>query len=387
MTEVRIQGVGMTPQGRIEASVGDLARAAARQALADAELEMGGIALIIVANAMAGVLCDQEMVRGQSWLKDDGFSSVPVINVDNACASAATALHVGSMAVAAGTSPVLVLGAEKMWMEDRNAAVAALEQALASDQREELRSTVGAGAPSVFMGLNARWAQVHMETAGSTREQFAATAAKARWHGSLNPLAQHRSTITVDEILASRPIAGVLSRHMCSSFTDGAAAVVLTSATTSSRAPRIVASALRSGDGAMEYHDRIREAADLAWKIAGLGPEDVDVLELHDATSAEELYALEALGFFATGEAGPATVAGSTSVSTPGLAVNPSGGLVARGHAIGATGLCQVVELVTQLRGEAGARQVDGARIGMAVNTGGILGEDTAAAACHLVAM
>jgi acetyl-CoA acyltransferase len=387
MSNARIQGIAMTRQGRLDTSVGALARAAVRGALADAEIEMKGIALIIVANGMAGLLSDQEMVRGQSWLKSEGFSSIPVINVDNACASSATALHVGCLAIDAGTSPVLVVGAEKMWADDRRSVGHALEHALAADERDDLRATVGADAPSVFMGLNAHWAQVHMERWGSTREQFAAAAAKSRWHGSLNPLAQHQSPMTVEEILASSPIAGVLSRHMCSSFTDGAAAVVLSASTTSARAPRILASALRSGDGSMEYHDRIREAADLAWKIADLGPDDMDIVELHDATSAEELYALEALGLFEPGDAGPATVRGLTSIGSPGLVVNPSGGLVARGHAIGATGLCQVVEVVMQLRGEAGARQVENARVGMTLNTGGILGEDTAAAACHVVAM
>jgi acetyl-CoA acetyltransferase len=292
----------------------------------------------------------------------------------------------GCLAVLAGTSPVLVLGAEKMWVDDRDAMVPALEHALASDERAHLRATVGAGAPSVFMGLNAHWAQVHMDTWGSTPEHFAATAAKSRWHGTLNPLAQLQSAVTVEDILASRPIAGVLSRHMCSSFTDGAAAVVLSS-TKSARSPRIVASALRSGDGTIEYHDRIHEAAELAWKIAGIGADDVDVVELHDATSAEELYSLEAIGFFPPGEAGPATVAGATRLGTPGLVVNPSGGLLARGHAIGATGLCQLFEIALQLRGDAGARQIEGARVGMTLNTGGILGEDTAAAACHVVAM
>ena len=167
----------------------------------------------------------------------------------------------------------------------------------------------------------------------------------------------------------------MLTRLMCSSFTDGAAAVVLAgpAVPAPSTAPRIIGSVARSGNGLLDYHDRLTQVAEAAWEVFGFGPEDADLVELHDATAAEELYALESLGFFAPGEAGPATEAGATSVDTPGLVVNSSGGLVGRGHPLGATGLAQVVELATQFRGRAGARQVDGARLGVAINTGGII--------------
>ena len=172
---------------------------------------------------------------------------------------------------------------------------------------------------------------------------------------------------------------------MCSSFTDGAAAAVL-SAGTAPGAPRIRASVLRSGNGELDYHDRLRETADEAWKAAGVGPEDMDVVELHDATSAEELYALESLGFFPAGEAGVATLAGDTDVGGRGVCVNPSGGLVARGHPLGATGICQIAELVAQLRGTAAGRQVPEPRLAAAVNTGGIMGgKDTALVAVHVL--
>jgi len=191
--------------------------------------------------------------------------------------------------------------------------------------------------------------------------------------------------VTVEEVLASPPVVPPLRRLMCSSFTDGAAAAVLS---TSARngAPRVRASVLRSGDGELDYHDRLTDSVAEAWKTAGVGPEDIDVVELHDATSAEELWALEALGFFAAGEAGPATAAGATDLGGGRLCVNPSGGLVARGHPLGATGICQVAELVAQLRGSASGRQVDGASLGMAVNTGGIMsGRDTALVAVHVL--
>ena len=135
----------------------------------------------------------------------------------------------------------------------------------------------------------------------------------------------------------------------------------------------------------MDYHDRLAEAAPVAWDAAGVDPADIDVVELHDATSAEELYALESLGFFKPGDAGPATVAGDTTIGGAGVTVNPSGGLVARGHPLGATGIAQVVELTGQLRGTAGPRQVEGARLAVAANTGGIIGKDAAFIGIHVL--
>jgi acetyl-CoA acetyltransferase len=160
---------------------------------------------------------------------------------------------------------------------------------------------------------------------------------------------------------------------MCSSFTDGAAAVVL-SATPTPGATRIRASTVRSGNGDIDYHERLAETASAAWEDAGIDPDDVDVVELHDATSPEELYALESLGFFKPGDAGPATLAGDTSIGGKSVTVNTSGGLLSRGHPLGATGIAQVIELDDQLRGRAGGRQVAGARLAVAANTGGMIG-------------
>jgi acetyl-CoA acetyltransferase len=141
----------------------------------------------------------------------------------------------------------------------------------------------------------------------------------------------------------------------------------------------------RSGNGLLDYHERLSQAADAAWNAWGIGPDSFDLVELHDATAPEELFALESLGFFALGEAGAATEAGRTGIDTPGLVVNSSGGLVGRGHPLGATGLAQVVELATQLRGRAGTRQVGGARLGLAVNTGGIIEGDAGFVGVHAV--
>jgi acetyl-CoA acetyltransferase len=223
------------------------------------------------------------------------------------------------------------------------------------------------------MALNAGWAQTLIDERGATVEQFAAAAVKARRNGALNPNAQFQQEVTIDEVLGSPAIVYPLTRLMCSSFTDGAAAVVLSS-TPAPGAPRIRASTIRSGNGDIDYHERLGETAAAAWEDSGIDPVDVDIVELHDATSPEELFALESLGFFKPGDSGPATVAGDTSIGGKGLTVNPSGGLVSRGHPLGATGIAQVVELATQLRGLAGPRQVDRARLAVAVNTGGMIG-------------
>ena len=383
--DVSVVGIGMTPMDRRDLTPDVMAAQAVRAALDDAGLSPGDVGLVISANALGGRLCDQGCIRGQSWLRDVDLGTTGVVNVDNSCAGGSSAMHLGALAAQAGQSPVLVVGVEKMWTGHRGETIAGIEDGLPSDERAELRVRLDNDAGSVLMALNASWVRHQIEERGTTPHQIAAAAAKARRGGSRNPLAQFRSPVTVEEVLASPVVVAPLTRLMCSSFTDGAAAAVL-SAGTAPGAPRIRASVLRSGNGELDYHDRLRETADEAWKAAGVGPEDIDVIELHDATSAEELYALESLGFFPAGEAGVATVAGDTDVGGRGVCVNPSGGLVARGHPLGATGICQIAELVAQLRGTATGRQVHEPRLAAAVNTGGIMsGKDTALVAVHVL--
>jgi acetyl-CoA acetyltransferase len=375
----------MTPMDRRDLTPDVMAGQAVRAALDDAGLSPGDVGLVIAANALGGRLCDQGCIRGQSWLRDVDLGTTGVVNVDNSCAGGSSAMHLGVLAAQAGQSPVLVVGVEKMWTGQRGETIAGIEDGLPSDERAELRVRLDNDAGSVLMALNATWVRHQIEERGTTPHQIAAAAAKARRSGARNPLAQFRSPVTVEEVLASPVVVAPLTRLMCSSFTDGAAAAVL-SAGTAPGAPRVRASILRSGNGDLDYHDRLRETADEAWKAAGVGPEDIDVVELHDATSAEELYALESLGFFPTGEAGVATAAGDTDVGGRGVCVNPSGGLVARGHPLGATGICQIAELVAQLRSTATGRQVHEPRLAAAVNTGGIMsGKDTALVAVHVL--
>jgi acetyl-CoA acetyltransferase len=382
--EVSIVGVGMTTMDRRDLTPEALAREAVRDALADAGLAASDIGLVVMANALGGRLCDQGCIRGQTWLRDAGLGNAGVVNVDNSCAGGSSAMHVAVMGARAGQSPVLVVGVEKMWTGSREQTIAGIEDGLPADERTQLRTTIENDAGSVLMGLNAQWVRHQIDVLGTTIHQIAAAAAKARRCAARNPLAQFRKPVTVEEVLAAPVVAGSLTRLMCSSFTDGAAAAVLTAGPVPG-APRVRASILRSGNGDLDYHRRLQDTVAEAWKEAGLGPADVDVVELHDATSAEEIYALESLGFFPSGAAGAATMAGDTDIDGRGVCVNPSGGLVARGHPLGATGLCQIAELVHQLLGRAIGRQRLGARIGMAVNTGGIISGDAAVVGIHVL--
>jgi acetyl-CoA acetyltransferase len=388
--EIAILGTGMTDMSRRDLSPEAMAYQAMHEALADAGIGPDQLGLVILANATAGRLNDQSCVRGQAWLRKAGLSDVAIINVDNSCAGGSSALHLATMVAGTSDRPILALGVEKMWTGDRAETMAGIEDGLPADYRHDLHERRHADdnpAGSILMGLNNGWALRLMEDRGVTIRQMAAAAVKAFDHAARNPLAQIQRTATIEQVLASPQVAGVLTRLMCSSFTDGGAAVVVggPAISTPASAPRIIGSVARSGNGLLDYHDRLAQAADAAWEEWGLGPDDFDLLELHDATAPEEIYALESLGFFGMGEAGPATEAGRTGVDTPGLVVNSSGGLVGRGHPLGATGLAQVVELATQLRGRAGARQVDGARLGLAVNTGGIIEGDAGFIGIHAV--
>ncbi len=381
--DASIVGVGMTSMDRRDLDPQSMAVQAAREALVDAGVTSSEIGLVVVGNAMGGRLADQGCIRGQTWLRGIDLESAGVVNVDNSCAGGSSALHMGVLAALAGESPVLVVGVEKMWVGDRVSTLAGIADALPSDERRPLEAQFG--GRSIFMEQNAEWTRHQLAERGTTREEIAATTVKSRRLGASNPLAQFQSEVTLDEVLGAPTVAGPLTRLMCSSFTDGAAAAVLVSGPVPN-APRVLASTVRSGAGQLSYHDRLAMVAEEAWKAAGVGPKEIDVVEVHDATSAEELYAVESLGFFAVGAAGRATADGSTSPGGSQVCVNPSGGLVARGHPLGATGMCQIFEIVQQLRGRCGSRQVEGARLAAAVNTGGIISGDAALASVHVLA-
>jgi acetyl-CoA acyltransferase len=246
------------------------------------------------------------------------------------------------------------------------------------------------GDRSPFMDIYAHAARQHMRTYGSTERQLAAIAAKNHWHSSMNPNAQYRFVLTPEEVLADRIVAPPLTRAMCAPIGDGAAAAVLMSEDAvrrhglASRAVRVRASILGSGrargDDEADIGERLSE---LAYERAGVGPGDMDCAEVHDATAFGELHQTEALGFFPRGDGGLGAERGETRLGGR-LPINPSGGLLSRGHPIGASGLAQIHELVTQLRGEAGERQVAGARLALAENGGGALGSEEAAMCLHV---
>jgi acetyl-CoA acyltransferase len=370
---VYIWGAATTPMWRRDVSVEEIAHEVVADALYDAGVSASDVDLVVFGNATAGRLLDQACIRGQSFLLEAGLRNAGVVNVDNSCASGASALHLGTLATAGGAGLVLAVGVEKMWTGDRKETLAGIEDGVPIADREYMHSEWENPSGSVLMALNSMWALEHMAYYGTTAEMVAACVVKARHFGSLNPHAQYRDVVSIHEVLASPVVVPPLTRLMCSSFTDGGAAVVL-SDTKRTGAPRILASVSKSGNGELDYHERLAEASQAAFAQARVVPGDIDVAEIHDATAPEELFALEALGFFAPGEAGPATLDGRTGLDTPGLVVNTSGGLVARGHPLGATGIAQVVELVGQLRDQNTERQVGGAQLALAANTGGMVG-------------
>ena len=368
-----IVGTATTPMQRRDLSIEELSHQVVDHALSDAGMTPDQVDLVVFGNATAGRLLNQACIRGQSFLLDAGLRNAGIINVDNSCAGGSSALHLANLSTLGGGGTVLAVGVEKMWTGHRLETLAGIEDGVPEVDRAFMHGNWENPSGSVLMALNAKWTVEHMGTWGTTVEQIAAAAVKARKHGALNPNAQFQSEVTLAEVLASSPVVAPLTRLMCSSFTDGAAAVVL-SLEARKGAPRIVSSTVRSGNGEIDYHERLAETAAAAWEASGVDPSDVDVVELHDATSAEEICALESLGFFKPGDAAAATAAGDTTLGGKGITVNTSGGLVSRGHPLGATGIAQVVELVAQLRDEAGARQVPGARLAVAANTGGMIG-------------
>ncbi|HEX4244044.1 MAG TPA: thiolase family protein, partial [Acidimicrobiales bacterium] len=243
-----IAGMAITPMNRRDRTIEDMSHQVVADAVADAGVDPASINLVVFGNATAGRLLDQGCVRGQSFLKRAGLRNAGVINVDNSCAGGASALHLATLAARADGGLVLAVGVEKMWTGNRAETIAGIEDGVPLPDRIRMHERLENPSGSVLMGLNATWTVIQMDERDATPEQFAATAVKARHHGALNPNAQFQTEVTVEEVLASAPIAGPLTRFMCSSFTDGAAAVLLTTDPAPGR-PKIVSSTVRSGNG------------------------------------------------------------------------------------------------------------------------------------------
>lgn len=416
MRDVFIAGTGMTAFGKfMDSSVRKLAEEATAEALRDAQAGPGDIEMAFFSNATAGIMTGQEMIRGQVALRYTGILGVPIVNVENACASASSAFYLAHMAVASGQVEIaLAIGSEKLTHPDKMRSFAAIGTAVDLDNlaaaREALSRTllgdgraigvdsgspapVGAemlpekekdgGGKSPFMDVYAAMTRQYMERSGATTEDFARIAVKNQGNGKLNPKAQYGGDVTVEEVLASRQISGPLTLLMCSPIGDGAAAIVVCSEDAARRlgaeTVRVRATALVSGrDRTPEEPGAVERAVTRAYEMSGVGPEDLDVLEVHDAAAPAELMIYEELGLCGPGE-GPKLLASGETALGGRIPVNPSGGLLAKGHPIGATGCAQLVELADQLRGRCGARQVQGAQVALAENGGGFLGTDPAA--------
>jgi acetyl-CoA acetyltransferase len=382
MRDVYVAGVGMTrfakQPGR---TLKDLTAEAVTAALKDAGHAVEDVRSCYFGNAVAGSMTGQEMLAGQFLLRPLGLGGIPVFNVENACASASTAFHLAWQAVATGVhDAVLAVGAEKMTHPDKARSFAAIG---GSVDVETAPADLPAGR-SFLMDMYAGAALRYMERTGATRDDLARVVVKNQRHGKLNPAAQYGGELTVEQVLAAREIVWPFTLPMCSPISDGAAAALVVSRDLCSSASpvTVLASAARSApvDGMASVTSL---AAAAAYEQAGLGPADLDCVEVHDAAASAELVIYEQLGLAEPG-GGPELIrSGEVRLGGP-RPVNTSGGLLARGHPIGATGLAQIVEAVTQLRGTAGGRQVRGARIALTQNAGGWHGSDNVASVVHI---
>ncbi|MFN0186418.1 MAG: thiolase family protein [Aquabacterium sp.] len=414
-TEVYIVATACTPFGKhADKSFKDLTRWVYADLLADAGLAATDAALIQQAwfgncgmgqwgqGGIRGQVCFTPLVREGLFPRH-----VPLINVEGGCATASFALH-GAIkdVLSGGTRVSLAIGVEKLVSPDQPERVPAIF-ATGIDQLDpqewhDYYTAAGAqaGKPfapgpgrTVYMDTYAMQAAWHMKRWGTTQRQIAAGASKNHWHGSLNPLAQYRFEVGIDQVLADREISFPLTRSMCAPMGDGAAAALVCSAealadfppAARARAVRVRACELSGGQyRALDEPGLSRVAADKAYARAGLAPADIGFAEVHDATSFCELFQLEMLRLCTEGGGGRFVESGATRLGGA-LPVNVSGGLVSKGHPIGATGLSMVHETCLQLRGEAGVRQIADARIGLIENGGGVMGFDEAACAVTIL--
>jgi acetyl-CoA acetyltransferase len=412
MREVSVIGSGMIRFGKyLDTSMKVLARDAVDNALKSAGIGAKQIEAAAVGNAMAGLITGQECVRGQVVLREMGIGGIPIVNCENACASSATAFHLAWLYVASEMyDVVLALGMEKLYHTDKKKSFAAIGSAVDVElmremvakmnaEQEKLRAeraargaaptAGGAGeSRSMFMDFYAAIARAHMQKYGTTKEQYARIAAKNHRNGSLNPYAQYQDACTLEDVLNSPVVAEPLTRLMCSPIGDGAAATILCASSIANRFTakpvKVLASVLSSGsDHGPEQPNVVTRVAQKAYETAGVGPQDLHVIELHDASAPAELITYEELGLCKPGDGGRMIDEGATEISGR-IPVNPSGGLLAKGHPVGATGVAQICEVFWQLRGEADKRQIRNAKIGLTENGGGMVRGEAAAMSIHV---
>lgn len=388
-----VAGVGMTPFGKhLDKSMKWLGGQPVLEAVKDAGLQLSDIEAAYVGNCAAGIVTGQESIRGQVILSSIGLGKIPIINIENACGSSSTALNQACMMVSAGYYDVaLVLGVEKLYHENKAVSYAAFAGAVDVEERDKFLAQMSAGQTegsgtnrSMFADFYGVLAREHMEKYGSTIEHFAMISAKNSYHGSLNPNAQFRQEMSVEEVLAQPVIVDPLTRPMICPLADGGAAVVIVSERKARqlgivKPVRVVSSVVHSFfDHAPGEENVTGICIDEAYYEAGLGPEDLDLIELHDSSAVTELISYPHLGICDEFDAVKLLSDGDTRLGGK-IPVNTSGGLLRKGHPVGATGVAQVVEVTKQLQGRCGERQVEGARVGLTHNGGGTIKGEVAA--------
>ena len=410
METVYIAGIAMTVFGRhTERSLEDLAGEALQGALKDAGCKLSDIGIAFYAGVTNGPLQGQFSIPGQVLFSKIGIEGIPVFNVENACASGSSGFNLAVQSLRAGSADVaLAFGAEKMNIPDKLKALSLFDAGWDVSRVEENYRTLikmgegivpPAGSESErpyskFMAIYAAMCRWHMKTYGTTQRQIAAVCAKNHQHSVHNPFSQFRQPFSIEEVLAAPPITYPITLPMCAPLSDGAAAAIVCTeeglkriGADKNRCIKVKASVIRSFtqrslDEPEKHVSRL--AALEAYEIAGLGPDDIDVAEVHDASAMGEIIQAENLGLAPRGQGGPCAERGDFTLGGR-IPINTSSGLESKGHPLGATGIGQLFELVMQLRGEAGARQVAGAQHAIQENGGGMVGIEEAAVAVHIL--
>jgi len=369
MKEVAVIGCGMTKFGELwDKSLRDMFVEAALQAIDDAHVDK--IDSMYVGAMTPGLFVGQEHI-GALMADYLGAAPIPALRVESACCSGGMSVRMGFFDIASGNSDIVLCGGVEKMTDGADVTYAL---ATAADQEYEVYHGV------TFPGLYAMIANAHMYRYGTTREQLAAVSVKNHHNGSLNPKAQFQSEITIEQVIKATLVADPLTVLDSSPVSDGAACVILASMEIAKKLQKpcikIIGTGAATDSLALDKREDITTlkavevSAESSYKMAGVKPTDVSLAEVHDCFSIAEICIIEELGFIEKGKGGPFTEQGHTSLSGK-IPVNPSGGLKSKGHPVGATGVAQVVEVVEQLRGNAGKRQVKNAKIGLTQNMGG----------------
>ncbi len=404
MRDVAIVGIGMIKFDKYpEKGIKDLVRESVTNALEDANIQKKDLEAAYLGTAAPGIMTGQEQIKAQVTLSAMGIDTIPMYNVENACASSSSAFNLAYTAVGAGVHDcALVVGVEKLYDKDKMKSFFALGTAIDIEDAmthlenfqkkqgkdESIISSESGKSKSVFMDMYAYYTKMYMERCGLTQEHFAKTCVKSHKNGAHNPHAMYQKEVTIEEILNSGDVSFPLTRMMCSPICDGAAAAIICSkekaAQFTTKPIWVEGSVVGSGRITDDLSDTLtKRTGPKAFEAAGIGPEDIDVIEVHDATSPSEIITLIELGICPPDEAARWIDEGVMDVNGK-KPSNTSGGLASKGHPIGATGMGQIYEITQQLRGDAGKRQVNNPKVGMTHNGGGILGIDAAAMALHI---